>query len=116
MLDRQGKAIQPDADFRNRPGIGGIEDEIGQGRRGPLHEQRDCIAANWSNGGSCVGSGRGSGGTEYSHSPRRCSGVRLVTRVFGPALAMGGRIRHVASAAFGCLVGSRDNDLEPRQP
>ncbi len=74
------------------------------------------IAANWSKGGSCVGSGRGSDGTGYSHSHRRWSGVRLVTRVLDPVLTMGGQIRHVASAALGCLVGSRDNDLDPRQP
>jgi hypothetical protein len=47
------------------------------------HNATASNAATWSNGGSCVGSGRGSSGNGYSHSPRRCSGVRLVTRAFG---------------------------------
>jgi hypothetical protein len=40
-LDHQGKTIQPDADFRNRPGLGGIEDGITTRRLCSRHEQRD---------------------------------------------------------------------------
>ena len=80
QLDRQRQAVQPDADLRHGRRVHVAEGEVGGRAARPLDEQPHRLGVRTAS--ATAGrrrSGTASGGTRCSCSPRRRSGIRLVT-------------------------------------
>lgn len=86
QLQRERDAREAATDRRDRLGVAVVDDEARSHRAGPVEEQRRGRRGRTpaDSGWAAPGSGRPSGASWYCSSPRRRSGVRLVTRTVRP--------------------------------